>query len=150
MNARIYPTRELYVAHDRAALADCEHGLTRADCDLCTRYAGECDLGGCNHPATAYGLQLDGDGAVLGRRLICDHDRRFARDLGLRIVPHLHDYDQVPQYAHVRHCRWAGVGKWCPSGCAGEPTTYEAAVGAVGSIASHVRSSCPCQPCETS
>ncbi|KQP81604.1 hypothetical protein [Aeromicrobium sp. Leaf291] len=70
-----------------AANARCiDHGLAVADCAACTRYAGECDLGGCTRPATHVG-ELVVDGVVLEGRPVCRRDTRFARSLGLRVRP---------------------------------------------------------------
>lgn len=87
MDSRAYLNRRAYVVHDALhALAACEHGLTRADCDLCTRYADECDLGGCTSTAELLAVAYRDDSSVGQKRLICRRDSQFARDLGLVLV----------------------------------------------------------------
>lgn len=138
--SRLYPDRRTFVAHQpRFALSTCEHGLTLADCELCTRYAGECDLGGCIRPATGYGINRDTEGNIRERRLVCSDCADFARSLGMEFVSvdqAADHYDELPDYEHVQWCQWAHIWKWCPLGCHGEPSTYETAIAAAGLVAS--------------
>lgn len=107
------------------------HGHPIAECE-CTRYGSECDLGGCIKPATHHGLNKGRDGRVRERRLICADDVEFATQLGMHVVPLGLTYDDVPEYRHVPGCQWAHISRWCETGCAGGPTSYEAALDAVG------------------
>lgn len=60
----------------------CTHGLLLAQCEACTRYEGECDLGGCIRPATYYARWYSEEGELAQQRPICEQDIQFARDLG--------------------------------------------------------------------
>ena len=130
---RIYASREDFVRTDPLlAGRPCPyHGHAIADCE-CTRYGAECDLGGCIKPATHNGLNKSGDGRVMERRLICSDDVAFAQRLGLHVVPLGLTYDDVPEYHHSPTCRQGHISRWCEDGCAGAPTSYEAALDAVG------------------
>lgn len=76
-----YATPTEFIAADpRTALAECaECGWQKYRCS-CTRYAGECDLGGCTRSASLVAVQ------GWERRPICTADVAFARSLGYEIT----------------------------------------------------------------
>lgn len=126
---RIYADPAAFIRSEpQKALAACElHGIPLADCDCCTRYDGECDLGGCNRRATHVGIVSVGD-QVRQRRPICSRDVDFARSLGMTVEQVLPSWYDLPGYVHVRHCIWGHIQKCCPSGCNGEPVDYPDAI----------------------